>query len=388
MSTPTKPPIAVTIARWVFFVLLLYLFLVAIQLFGGAIKFFGKDQGAALMSALSNPFAGLAVGVLATVLFQSSSVTTSMIVAMVGAEELPIATAVPMIMGANIGTSITNTLVSLGYVTRNAEFRRAFAGATVHDFFNLMTVIILIPIEIATGFLERSATWLQATIAQYVQAGEGDEGGFKSPIKAAVKWLAKKIQALFENGIGLEDAWLNGVLILIAFLMIYITLVLITRNMKTLLADNIEQLLNDVLSRSGLMGFFSGLLGLSIGALITVLVQSSSITTSLLVPMFGAGVLTLRAGFPIMIGANLGTTITALLAALVAGPAGMTIALVHLLFNICGTLIFFPIPFMRDIPIACAEKLADLAVKNRLWVVFYILITFVCIPLLGIIIWK
>ena len=362
--------------RWLAFLVLLYLFLVGIQLFGGSFKLLGAEQAKNLFSGLSNPFAGLAVGVLATVLVQSSSVTTATIVGLVGTNQLPVSFAVPMIMGANIGTSITNTLVSLGYVTRNTEFRRAFAGATVHDFFNLLTVIVMLPVELSTHVLEKSATWLASKIPQ----GDTD-AGFKSPVKSAVKWLAKKIEAFFSDVVGLEGNWLAGILGALAFILIVVTLIFITRNMKVIMADRIEEWLNRVLAKSGLLGIL-------IGTVITVLVQSSSITTSLLVPMFGAGVLTLRAGFPIMVGANLGTTITALLAAVVTGPAGLIIALVHLLFNISGMAIFFPIPAMRNLPIACAEKLADLTVKNRLWVVFYILITFVCIPLLGIVIWK
>ena len=147
------------------------------------------------------------------------------------------------------------------------------------------------------------------------------------------------------------------------------------------MADRIEQWLNRVLSRSGL-------LGLAIGAVITAAVQSSSITTSLLVPMFGAGVLTLEAGFPIMLGANIGTTITALLASTVTGPAGLTIAVVHLLFNVSGTLIFFPVKSVRRIPIRLSEKLADLAVRNWIWIVVYVVGVFIVVPLAGILIWR
>jgi sodium-dependent phosphate cotransporter len=151
--------------------------------------------------------------------------------------------------------------------------------------------------------------------------------------------------------------------------------------MQVLMADRIEQWINRVLRRSGL-------LGLAIGTVVTALIQSSSITTSLLVPMFGAGVLTLEAGFPIMLGANIGTTVTAILAATVAGPEGLAIALVHLLFNLAGTLIFFPIKPMRRIPIRLAEKLADLCVRNRIWVVVYLALVFFLVPLAGIILWK
>ena len=58
-------------------------------------------------------------------------------------------------MGANIGTSVTNTIVSMGQVKDRDEFRRAFGGATVHDMFNWLTVIVLLPVEVASGYLYR-----------------------------------------------------------------------------------------------------------------------------------------------------------------------------------------------------------------------------------------
>ena len=64
---------------------------------------------------------------------------------------LDVRTAIPIVMGANIGTSMTNTLVSLGHSGRRAEFRRAFAAATVHDMFNWLCVAILLPVEVITG---------------------------------------------------------------------------------------------------------------------------------------------------------------------------------------------------------------------------------------------
>jgi sodium-dependent phosphate cotransporter len=167
----------------------------------------------------------------------------------------------------------------------------------------------------------------------------------------------------------------------IAFVLVFASLLLITRTMKVMMANRIETWLNRVLGRSGL-------LGLTIGIVTTILVQSSSITTSLLVPLFGAGVLALESGFPIMVGANIGTTITAILAATVTGAAGLTIALVHLLFNVCGTLIFMSFATARRLPIAAAEGLADLAVRNRFWVVGYIGTVFIAIPVLGILIWR
>ena len=104
--------------------------------------------------------------------------------------------------------------------------------------------------------------------------------------------------------------------------------------------------------------------------------------------MIGAGILTLEAGFPITLGANLGTTVTGLLAALSAGPAGLTIALVHLLFNITGIALLYPWPVTRHIPIRCAQALAEKATQNRMWVGAYIFGVFVLMPLLGILLFK
>ena len=104
------------------------------------------------------------LGTLATALVQSSSTVTSVIVGMV-AGGLPVSIAVPMIMGANMGTTITNTIVSLGMARQKDVFRRAFAAATVHDFFNLLAVAILLPLELMFGLLDRLSGWLAGASA-------------------------------------------------------------------------------------------------------------------------------------------------------------------------------------------------------------------------------
>jgi len=123
--------------------LFLYGFLVSIGLLGKAFKMFSGGFVGDLVQSASNPLVGLFVGILATTLVQSSSTTTSLVVALVGSGTMPIDTAIPVVMGANIGTSVTNTLVSLGHISHGQEFRRAFAASTVHDFFNLLAVAVL-----------------------------------------------------------------------------------------------------------------------------------------------------------------------------------------------------------------------------------------------------
>ena len=121
---------------------------------------------------------------------------------------------------------------------------------------------------------------------------------------------------------------------------------------------------------------------MTFGVIITVLVQSSSITTSLVIPLAGAGILTLRQIFPYTLGSNIGTTITAILASLVsASIAPVAVAFAHLLFNIFGILIIWPIKQIRELPINMAQYLSALAIRNRIFPLLYILIVFFLIPI-------
>jgi solute carrier family 34 (sodium-dependent phosphate cotransporter) len=359
-------------ARILLVLALLFLFLVAIQMLGSSIKLMGSETAGELVRTFDNPFAALAVGVLATVLVQSSSTTTSTIVGLVGsgsATAMSVTAAVPMIMGANIGTTVTNTIVSVGHVRKSAEFKRAFAAATVHDFFNLLCVITMLPLEIATGFLAKSATGLTDSLF-----GAGG-GSFSSPVKTSVKAVYKWTLGHLE-GFGLEDMALAITVLLLGVALTFVCLIFITKNMRVMISGPLERAMNRALGRSGLIGIL-------VGIAVTVAVQSSSITTSLLVPMCAAGILTLPNAFPIMLGANIGTTVTALLASMATDQNGLTIAIVHLLFNLLGVLIFYPIKSIRMIPIRLAEGLAERSAGNPFWLIAYMLTVFVGVPLVG-----
>lgn len=365
-----------------YLLLLLYGFLVAIECMSKAIKVLadtgmlgaGGDEQA-LFGGVSNPFAGLALGVLFTVMVQSSSTTTSTIVAVVASGALTVEQAVPMIMGANIGTTITNTLVSLGHVRRSAEFRRAYAAATVHDFFNLIMVAIMLPIELYTGVLSRAASWLAGSLS----VGEVDT--YKSPIKGAIKGAHKAIVAAVES-LGIEGRLLGVVMLVVGIALTILCLTQITINMRKHLAGRIEQAITKALDSRALFG-------VALGTGITVAVQSSSITTSLLVPMCAAGVMTLSNAFPIMLGANIGTTITAVMAAFAQdSQAALTVAFVHVLFNMTGVCVILPFKSLRAIPAYLAERLADAAVKNRSWIAIYVFGVFILLPLVGWFLWK
>jgi len=358
--------------RAVLVVLLIYVFLVGVSSLETGIKVMGADTQERLFSNVDNPLAGLFIGILGTVLVQSSSASTSVIVGLVASGALTVDQAVPMIMGANIGTTVTNTLVSLGHVRQSNEFRRAFSAATVHDFFNVMAVMILLPLELATGFLSDLAGRISEALVG--SAGSDWESPVKQWVKGPVGWIEDGLGAIFDN-----DNVLGASMVLVGLVVVLTSLILITKNMKTLIAERVERSMNAILGRGG------GMIAMVVGMLITVAVQSSSITTSILIPMSAAGVISLRNAYPVTLGANVGTTITALLAALAASrPEALTIAIVHTLFNVCGIVVLYGIPWLRPLPIKAAELLADIAVKRRMWAVGYVVTMFIVIPLIGV----
>lgn len=362
-----------TVLKVVAVLALLYFFLVSIGLMGTAFKGFGKGFAHTLIETTSNPFIGLFIGIFATSVVQSSSTTTSIVVGMVASEVLTIQNAIPIIMGANIGTTVTNTLVSLGHVSRRDEFRRAIAAATVHDFFNLICVSALFPIELATGYLRKTATLLANAF--------GGVGGIKlvNPIKSATK---PTVHLLADLAKAIVDHPLAGfiLMLVLSVIVLFFSLYFIVKVMKSLIAERAEIVLNNVINKRPLVGLLAGLA-------FTVFVQSSSITTSLLVPLVAAGVLSLEGAFPMTIGANIGTTSTAILASFATGNIhAVTIAFTHFLFNMTGTICIFPIKAARAVPLNLARMFGDLAAQKRRYAFFYVAGVFFGLPGLLIII--
>ena len=362
------------LVRTVVVVTLLYFFLIGVNGLGAGFRALGEGVLDSFFAATENPFIGLMVGILATTLVQSSSVTTAMIVGLVAAplNPIPIEHAVPMIMGANIGTTVTNTIASLAHMGRREEFRRAFAVATVHDFFNYLAVLVLLPLELFTGFLQTSATAMTSMLSG---VGGAD---YDSPIKGAIKAGGAPIEAALAMLLPSDQAVAIGY-VAVSAVLIFATLIGIVKVMRSSMQSSMENLVSRALEKNALVA-------ISLGVIATVMVQSSSITTSLMVPLAGAGVLTLRQAFPVTLGANIGTTVTALLAALAAtganAQAGLTIALVHLLFNLSATVLIYPWEPIRRIPLTLASRLADVAVDSKWLAIAYVVGLFYAIPVL------
>ena len=361
-----------TIFKTLAIIAILYLFLVSIGMIGSAFKGMGKEFAVQLIQSNAGPLIGLFIGILATSLIQSSSTTTSLVVGMVAAgtfgddPRIAVAAATPYIMGANIGTSITNTIVSLGHIVNKNEFRRAFSASIVHDFFNVISVLVLLPLEMSFGIISKSASWLAELLV-------GTETfTFNSPLKMITDPAVSWVQNLFKQQEIINYNWL---LLIAALLLLFPSLRFLTKLIRSLVMQRLEAFFDShIFKTAGRAMLF--------GVFITILVQSSSITTSLVIPLAGAGILHLRQIFPYTLGANIGTTVTALLASLVSGTiAPLSVAFAHLMFNIYGIALIWPIEKIRMIPINLSIWFTEIAIKNRIFPLLYILVVFFIIPL-------
>lgn len=354
--------------HWVMVLLLVYVLVCAVSLIGGGFKVATADRAKDLIYLADNPFLGLFVGVLATSLIQSSSTVTSIVVGLV-AGGLPVTVAVPLIMGANIGTSSTNTIVAFGHVRNFKEFKRAFAAATIHDLFNLMAVAILFPLEIFTHWLEKTSTFIGSLVVGVDSLSIKDFNLLKKATKPVTKFFKHLVDTVPHPT---DGAILVGIGIVLVFVSIYMMGILL----KRLLKKDAKNIIKKTVGRNAFSSFITGLL-------VTIGVQSSSTSTSIAIPFAGQGLVELEELYPYTLGANIGTTVTALLAStavLENQLAALSIAIVHLLFNCTASVLIYGIPFLRKLPFNGAKLLAEVTAHRKWVAIVYTLSVFFIIP--------
>lgn len=347
---------------------------------------------------------------------------------------LDVEQAIPIIMGANIGTSVTNTIVSMGHVKERDEFRRAFAGATVHDLFNWLTVLVLLPTEVISkhffgssylfyasksitdsmGIKKKQGTKVEflkkitkpftseiiqidKKVIQLIAEGKdvGDDESlikywcktakvFNSTLNETVKVGVKPCKFLFHDT-GMKDSLVGVILLILSIALLCFCLVCIVKLLHSMLRGNLALVVKKTINADfpGPFKYFTGYFAILVGTGMTMLVQSSSIFTSALTPLVGIGIVTIERIFPLTLGANIGTTGTAILASLASSSnfqAALQISLCHLLFNLTGIAIWYPLPLMRNVPIKCAKKLGDTTAQYRWFALVYLVICFFILP--------
>jgi sodium-dependent phosphate cotransporter len=338
----------------------LLLFVFSLEVMISSLKQLGGDSVEGIIEATSNPVTGLFIGLIITAMLQSSSTTTALCVALVASGSLTLPNAVPIIMGANVGTTITSTIVSLAFIRKGGEFKRALSAGSYHCFFNLLTVVIMFPLEYRYGFLN-------SVSAQIAQNFHTDTTGV----------IDKTSNAPANDGViqilhsGLPAAWI----LILSFILLFISILLFRKFISGLLKGKSPQGFSRFFFQHGLKSFLWGLLT-------TAAIRSSTVTTSLVVPIVAKKIVNLKQAAPFIMGANIGTTVTAFIAAMINlhTPGALSIAFVHLFFNFTGVLFFFPVPALRAIPIKLAEGLGSFSEKYRLTAFVFVLVTFFILP--------
>jgi len=359
-AKPKKP-----LYRSVFSIALaIYFFLLSINLISTSFAMMGSVMAESFLNATSNPFIGLFIGLLVTAILQSSSTVTTMTVAAVAGSTISFEAAIPIIMGANIGTTLTSTLVSLGYMPKKNEFRKAISAGTAHDIFNILIVIILFPLELNFQILSGLSTTFVDTIQTSVDAA------------ASTSSFSIGINSYFFEPV----ANFIGKIISNPFILLAFSFFLLFGMIKMLSNIIYKELIGRSKNRFEDFVFKNKYKSFGWGAVLTALVQSSSITTSLMVPLVATGKISLRKSFHFIMGANIGTTLTALIAALFRSEAAIYLAIVHLLINLIGVLVFLPFPALSRIPVFLAKKLGEITLKYRIIGFVYILLVFFLIP--------
>uniref|UniRef100_A0A8C7FFF3 Sodium-dependent phosphate transport protein 2B n=1 Tax=Oncorhynchus kisutch TaxID=8019 RepID=A0A8C7FFF3_ONCKI len=446
-----------SIVKFILLVGFLYMFVCSLDVLSSAFQLVGGKAAGDIFqdnAVLSNPVAGLVIGVLVTVLVQSSSTSSSIVVSMVSSGLLEVQSAVPVIMGANIGTSVTNTIVAMMQAGDRNEFRRAFAGATVHDFFNWLSVLILLPLEAATGVLykltkividsfniqggdnapdllnvitdpltsaiieldktvisdiatgdpaarnkslikiwcktEKITTLLNITVPSAANCTTGvpcwEEGNKTwTQINATETINLERCNHIFAYA-NLPDLAVGLILLALSLLILCTCLILIVKLLNSMLKGQVAVVIKKVLNTDFPFpfGWVTGYIAILVGAGMTFIVQSSSVFTSAITPLVGIGVISLERAYPLTLGSNIGTTTTAILAAMAAPGEtlanSLQIALCHFFFNIAGILLWYPIPFTR-IPIRLARALGNRTANYRWFAAIYLLLCFFLMPL-------
>ena len=349
------------LARMTLIVLALLFFFFSIDLMVTSFESLAGAYHENILSSALNPFIGLFIGLLVTAIIQSSSTTTTMVVAIVATGTLTIQEAIPIIMGANIGTTLTSTIVSIGFISNKIAFRKAVSAGVIHDFYNIILALVIFPLEYYYGFLSGAATFLNGLIT-------------KNPSTATNIYS----ESFFNLGLSeVVIGWVSNstIVVILSFLLLFVSIKLLASTIqKTIIGKSRDRLRRFVFNKPHK--------SFGWGMLLTAAIQSSSVATSLMVPLVATDKVRLKSAFPFIIGANLGTTVTALIAAIFRSEAAIGIAVCHFLFNLIGALLFMSLPFLHTGLINLIKRFSVITTQNRLVGLLYIVFTFFLLPFL------
>jgi sodium-dependent phosphate cotransporter len=362
----------------------------ALEGVGLGFKLMFKEWANVILSLVESgvaPFTGLAIGVLATTLLESSSAvvaTTMMSMASMVDSGLPLASAVrfgvPMVLGANVGTTVGNTitLFAIRKSTSREEFNATIPGVIIDDIYKFLTVGLFFTLEVTTGFLSFIVTRLGFFFFEVLKL-ENLLSAFESTIidLIIVDPIIKPMGQIFTNVFG---AQLSGIIFFILWFAVVVLSIdfLITRGLKRLIQTDWAERVA--------AAFSSPIKGFATGFTLTWLVGSSSIGTSLAIPMIATKMVSLEEAYPYLCGCGLATTVdlAQIYGYIAGGVIGVMLGSAHVILNILALVLWLLTP-LRVLPIKIARYVGNFISSkpySPLLLVVYALTTFIIIPLI------
>ncbi len=366
-----------------------YLFIASLEGVKSGFKLIFAEWQASILgmvTANTAPMTGLALGMLSTALVQSSSaVVAATMVSMSGmvASGLPLETAiqfgVPMVLGANIGTTVTNTIVAFGIqrgMTMN-EFKDTIPGVIVDDVYEALTITIFFILELSTGIISRTVLRLGSFYTEVLKMEEVFAAFDKTIVDIVIgDPLIKPTKAL---AVGLLGDRFGGVFLFLAwFGVIIVSMGMITKGLEKIIETGWEDKVK--------LAFENPYRGFATGFGITFLVGSSSIGSSLVIPFLATKVVNLKTAYPYLVGCNMATTVdlSQIYGYVAGGVVGMILGSAHVLLNILALSIWLISP-LRFVPVRTAEWLGGKIAQNQnaaYALLAWVVVVFFVVPIL------
>ncbi|WKY16790.1 hypothetical protein Q1695_001421 [Nippostrongylus brasiliensis] len=384
--------------RFTGILVILFLYICSLSNLSNAFSLLGsRGLGKAIKASplINDPVSAVVVGMLATVVLQSATTTTNVLVSMIAADMLTVHDAIPVMIGSELGS------------------------ATLGDVFNVCCIFVILPLELATGFIEK-LSWL---IVDPLIAEQGISLKTLDLLTDPVNRMILEVnepelrnatidddffppdhsfvyRCVFRNGSriyncpythifaysSLSDTVIGWIVLLGSIVVLIFCLIGIVYLIQALLQGPSAKYVRGLLSREcpGRWKFCTGYTVMLVGLIITLAIQSNNIFSSSLTPLVGSGVITLDQMYPLLLGANIGGSFSAVLAALTADGSRfektLQMAVCQVLYNIIGTFMFYLIPWTRVLPIYLARRLGEVTDQYRWFIVVFILVFFVLIP--------
>ncbi|KRY70016.1 Sodium-dependent phosphate transport protein 2A [Trichinella pseudospiralis] len=420
LSTKTKiQKIIRTIILLILLLACLYFFICSLDLMTDGFKLLGGHTIADAFRSntiLKSPVAILMIGIVVTAILQSSSTVTSIAVVMVGAEAFTVEQAYYVIMGSNVGTAVTSTIVALFSSGDRGRFEKAFAAAVIHDLYNWMGVVVLFPLEVITSALfgQGAIVSLTGLMVKNLEPGTLQDSEFFQKIidpfthlifQADDEVLTNRSLGIVTNqsvvkricydslnhspfvlNLDWPDTSIGGLLLFISLVLLICCLSGMVKVLNQLLGGGMQRILQKSLNFQlrGRWSWATGYVCILLGAMVTLVVQSSSIVCSTMIPLVALDVLSLERFWVYEVGADVGTTGTAIFAALATETlkTPLQLAFCHFCFNFISIFLFYSIPPVRRIPLAAAAFLGRTSARYRWFAFVYIFGTFIIFPLI------